>query len=75
MGVGRGVNGEQMQALGTKIDQRHWEWEENRWTDLEPGFYRCNTAFMASLDVKTAFDVAKPSVVSSSRTRGGGSAG
>ena len=27
-------------------------------------FYRYNTTFMASLDVKTAFDVAKPSVVS-----------
>ena len=31
--------------------------------DLELGFYRCNTAFIAALDVKTAFDVAKPSVV------------
>ena len=67
VGVGRGVNGEQMQALVTKINQRHWEWQENRWTDLETGFYRCNTAFLASWE-------AKPSVVSSSRTRGGGSA-
>ena len=31
-------------------------------TDLQP-VYRYNTAFMASMDVKTAFDVAKPSVV------------
>ena len=29
---------------------------------MESGFFRCKTAFMAS--VKTAFDVAKPSVVS-----------
>ena len=30
---------------------------------MEPGFYRFNTAFLASLDEKTAFDVAKFSVV------------
>ena len=46
------------------IFQRHWEWQEDRRTDLQPGFYRYNTVFMASLDVKTAFDVAEPSVVS-----------
>ena len=33
VGVGRGVNGEQMQALVTKINQRHWSV-----TDLETGF-------------------------------------
>ena len=57
-------NCEHMQALVTNIFQRHWEWQEDRRTDLQPGMYRYNTAFMASLDVKTAFDVAKPSVVS-----------
>ena len=36
------------------------EWQEDRRTDLQPGMYRYNTAFMASLDVKTAVDVAKP---------------
>ena len=60
----RGVNCEQMQALVTNIFQRHWEWQEDRRVDLQPGRYSYNTAFMASLDVKTAFDVAKPSVVS-----------
>ena len=45
------------------IFQRHWEWQEDRRTDLQPGLYRDNVAFVASLDVKTAFDVAKPSVV------------
>ena len=29
-----------------------------------PGFFKYQTAFVARLDVKTAFDVAKPSVVS-----------
>ena len=37
---------------------------EDRRTDQQVGLYRYNMAFMASLDVKTAFDVAKPSVVS-----------
>ena len=48
-----------MQALLTNTLQT-----ENRQTHLEPGFFRYNTAFLASLDVKKAFDVAKPSVVS-----------
>ena len=33
-----------MQALLTNILQRHLEWQEDRLTDLEPGFYRYNTA-------------------------------
>ena len=64
LGAERGANCEHRRALVTNIFQRHWEWQEDRRTDLQPGFYRYNTAFMASLDVKTAFDVAKPSVVS-----------
>ena len=64
VGAERGVNCEHMQALLTNILQRHWEWQEGRGTDLQPWFYRYNTAFMASLDVKTAFDVARPAVVS-----------
>ena len=65
VGAERGVNCEHMQALVTNIFQRHWALQEDSRTDLQPGLYRYNTAFVASLDVKTAFDVAKPSVVSS----------
>ena len=64
VGAERGVSCEHMQALVTNSFKRHWEWQEDRRTDLQPGGYRYNTAFMASFDVKTAFDVAKPSVVS-----------
>ena len=64
MGAERGINWERMQALKTNIFQRHSEWQEDRRVDLQPGLYRYNAAFVASLDVKTAFDVAKPSVVS-----------
>ena len=31
------------------ILQRHWEWQEHRRTDLEPGFYRYRTVFVAKL--------------------------
>ena len=64
VGVDRGVNCEDMQALITNMLQRHWEWQKDRRTDLQPEIYRYITPFVASLDVKTAFDVAKPSVVS-----------
>ena len=40
------------------------EWQEDRRVDLQPGRYRYNTSLMESLDEKTAFHVAKPSVVS-----------
>ena len=56
--------GAEIGVLVTNIIQRHWEWQEDRRVDLQPGRFRYNTALMASLDVKTAFDVAKPSVVS-----------
>ena len=65
VGAERGVNCEHMHAAVKNILQRRWEWQEDRRTDLQPGYYKYNTAFMASFNVKTAFDVAKPSVVSS----------
>ena len=77
MGADRGVNCEHMQGLLTNLLQKHWEWQENRRKDLEPGKFKYKTMYMASLDVKTAFDVAKPSVVSKifsdwyPRSRGG----
>ena len=64
VGAERGVTCEHMQVLVTNIFQRHWEWQEDRRVDLQLVRFRYNTAFMASLDVKTAFDVAGPAVVS-----------
>ena len=63
-GAERGVNCEHMQGLLTNLQTKHWEWQENRREDLKPGKFKYKTMYMASLDVKTAFDVAKPSVVS-----------
>ena len=42
--------------------QGQWEWQEDRRTDLGPGLFGCTIAFMASLDVKVVFDVAKLAV-------------
>ena len=64
VGAERGVNCEHMQGLLTNLLQKHWEWQERRRKDLEPGKFKYKTMYIASLDVKTAFDVAKPSVVS-----------
>ena len=60
VGAEGGVNCENMQALATNTFQRHLEWQEDRRVDLQPGRYRHNTAFVA----QTAFDVARPAVVS-----------
>ena len=49
-------------TLGVAGRQTHWSAAEG---------FRYNTAFMTSLDVKTAFDVAEPSVVSKILTRTG----
>ena len=55
-----GVNYEQKQELFTNILQRHWKWQKDRRDAWVPGFFTCKTAFVASLDVKTAFNVAQP---------------
>ena len=70
VGAERGVNCEHMQALVTNILQRHWEWQEDRRTDLQPGMYRYNTAFIASLDVKTDGSPRTPDGCSAGRNAG-----
>ena len=57
---------EHMHALLKKIQHRQWEWQNDRRNDWVPGFFRYSSAFMASLDVKTA----KPFVVSKILTHG-----
>ena len=55
----RRVNCEHMQALVTNVLERHWS-GRSKWV---PGFNKYQTTFMASLDVRAAFDVAKPRLV------------
>ena len=49
VGAERGVNCEHMQGLLTNLLQKHWEWQENRRKDLEPGKFKYKTMYMASL--------------------------
>ena len=56
------MNCEHVQALVTNIIQRHWEWQEDRRVDLQPGRFIYHTAFTASLDEKTSFGEARPAV-------------
>ena len=64
IGAERVVNCEHMQALLTSIPQAHSEWQQDRREDWVPGFFKYQTTFVTSLDVRTAFDMAEPSVVS-----------
>ena len=60
LGAERDVNYEHMHRSLTHL-QKHWDYQENRRKNLEPGKFKNKKIFMASWDVKT-FDVAKPSV-------------
>ena len=61
---------EHMQALLTNMFQRHWEWQEDRRIDLQPRFYRYNTAF--GIRCGQAFSGVKDAHFDrSSRARGG----
>ena len=51
----RSVSCEHLQALLTNIPLRHWEWQEDRRDTWVPEFFRYRTAFVANLDVNTAF--------------------
>ena len=61
LGAERRVNCQHMKSLLTTILQQHWQWQENRQDAWILGFFRCKTAFVPSLDAKTAFGVEKPS--------------
>ena len=62
------VNCEDMLSLLTNMPQRHWEWQEDRRGAWIPGSFTWKTAFVASFDVKTVFEVTMPSVVSKTLT-------
>ena len=63
VGLERGVECDHFQALVTNPSQTHREWQEN-WKETGwHGAHRYKTWYLASLDVKTAFDVAKPGFV------------
>ena len=52
VGAERRVHCEHMQALLTNILQRHWEWQEDRRTDLEPRLFTYKKGFHDKLGLK-----------------------
>ena len=44
----------------TQLLQKHWEWQEDRRPMMRPGSVVRPTMYLASMDIKTAFDVARP---------------
>ena len=58
-GVG-GISCQHLQVMTTNLLQLHWGWQAERNSMMEPGSAARPTLHKASLDIKTAFDEAKP---------------
>ena len=59
MGGMNGISCQHLQVLTTNLLQKHWERKEERNPATEHGAAVRPTMFLASLDIKTAFDEAK----------------
>ena len=44
----------------TNLVQKHWEWQEDRRPMMRHGSVKRPTMYLANMDIKTAFDVARP---------------
>ena len=55
-----GISCHHFQVMVTNLLQKHWEWQEERNPVLRHGTVVRPTMFLARLDIKTAFDEAKP---------------
>ena len=58
-----GVEGkscQHLQVMITNLLQKHWDWQEERNPMLKRGSVVRPTMYLASLDIKTAFDEARP---------------
>ena len=49
-----------LQMFGDDFAAQHWEWQEERYTVMKHGTIVRPTMYLANLDIKTAFDEAKP---------------
>ena len=54
---------EHNKVLLANLLQPHWAWQGDRQAPRRQGVHKCSTTYMASLDVKKAFDVARPKVI------------
>ena len=55
-----GISCQHLQVMVTNLIQKNWEWQETRNPVMKHGTVLRPTMYMASLDIKTAFDEAKP---------------
>ena len=55
-----GTSCQHLQVMVTNLIQKHWEWQEEGNLVMKHGTVVRPTMYMASLDIKTAFDEAKP---------------
>ena len=58
-----GMSCQHMQVMMTNLLQKHREWQEERNPTLKHGSAERPAMYWASLDIKTAFDEAKPKYV------------
>ena len=55
-----GISCQHLQVLTTNLLQKHWEWQEERNPVMKHGTVVRPTMYMGSLDIKSAFDEARP---------------
>ena len=60
VGSVEGMSSQHLQVLMTNLPQKDWEWQEEGNPTLKHGSAVRPTMDLASLDIKTAFDEAKP---------------
>ena len=60
MGGVDSVSCEHLQVMVTQLLQNHWKWQEDRRKNMWHGSEKRPTMHSASMDIKTAFDVARP---------------
>ena len=53
-------SGQHLQVLMTQLHQKHWKWPEDRKTNVWHGSEKRPTMYVASMDINTAFVVARP---------------
>ena len=60
MGGIEGISCQHFEVEMTNLLQKHWEWQWDRRPMIEHGSVIRPTMYLASMDIKTAFDVARP---------------
>ena len=54
-----GLRCQHLQVLMTQLLQRHWEWQEDKRTNVWHGSEKKPAMYIVSMDIKTAVDVAR----------------